>query len=262
MRLNALSPAEPSPSPTGAPVSAGPDRRLDVIEAGTVEYGEAWSWQQRLSAARLDGTGPDTVLLLQHPPVYTAGKRTRPADRPTDGSPVIDVDRGGRITWHGPGQLVGYPIVALAQPIDVVAYVRILEEVLIATCASLGLTTGRVEGRSGVWLAADPDGGRPERKIAAIGVRIARSITQHGFSLNCNPDLSAYDRIVPCGIEDAGVTSLTSELRREVSVEEMLPVVTPLLRAALEGELPIREHVLVIPTPAAGVQWDLHPALG
>lgn len=251
MRLNAL----PHPG------SADHAHRLDIVEAGTVEYTEAWAWQQRLSAARLDGSGPDTVLLLQHPPVYTAGKRTRPADRPTDGSPVIDVDRGGRITWHGPGQLVGYPIVLLAEPIDVVAYVRILEEVLIAGCATLGLVTGRVEGRSGVWLAAEQATGRPERKIAAIGVRIARGITQHGFSLNCNPDMAAYDRIVPCGIEDAGVTSLSSELGREVTVEEMIPVIAPLLRAALDGELPVQEHHLPNPEPATGVQWDLHPAL-
>ncbi|MEJ7650481.1 MAG: lipoyl(octanoyl) transferase LipB [Nakamurella sp.] len=262
MRLNTLLPPESAAPGSAAIASVGDDRQLRIIEAGTVDYEQAWAWQQRLSAARLDGTGGDTVLLLQHPPVYTAGKRTRPADRPTDGSPVIDVDRGGRITWHGPGQLVGYPIVALAQPIDVVAYVRILEEVLIATCEALGLTTGRVDGRSGVWVASDPQTGRPERKIAAIGVRIARGITQHGFALNCNPDLTAYDRIVPCGIEDAGVTSLTAELGRQVTVEEMTPILTPVLRAALDGELPVQEHHLPTPTPASGVQWDLHPALG
>lgn len=248
----------------GAVTSPRRDGALHFVEAGSVDYRQAWTLQQQLSAARLDGTGPDTILLLEHPSVYTAGKRTRAEDRPTDGSPVIDVDRGGRITWHGPGQLVGYPIVALRQPIDVVAYVRLLEEVLIAACDAMGVCTGRVEGRSGVWLPADPAKGRPERKIAAIGVRIAKGITQHGFALNCDPDMVAYDRIVPCGIQDAGVTSLTVELERTVGVAEMLTVIRPLLVRAFDGRLVPTDHPLPsaprVTTP--GVQWDLDRALG
>ena len=158
-------------------------------------------------------------LLLEHPPVYTAGKRTEPLDRPIGdpGAPVIDVDRGGKITWHGPGQLVGYPIVKLREPVDVVAYVRTIEQALIDTCADLGLVTKRVEGRSGVWVP-----GVPDRKVGAIGIRVSRGVTMHGFELNCDCDMSWFDRIVPCGIRDAGVTSLTTELGRQVTVAEVL----------------------------------------
>lgn len=236
-----------------------PGAELIFVEAGRVDYLTAWDRQRRLADERVAGTGPDTVLLLEHDHVYTAGKRTQPQDRPTDGSPVIDVDRGGRITWHGPGQLVGYPVVALAQPVDVVAYVRMLEQVLIAVCADLGLATGRIAGRSGVWLPAGA--GAPERKVAAIGVRIARGVAMHGFALNCNPDMSAFDRIVPCGIADAGVTSLSRELDREVSTEQALPLVRTHLTAGLNGDLPVTEDLLERPAPAPGVQWDLHPAL-
>jgi len=162
-------------------------------------------------------------VLLEHPSVYTAGKRTNSWDRPVDGTPVVDVDRGGRITWHGPGQVVGYPILPLPGPVDVVAYVRRVEQTLIDVCADLGVSTVRVEGRSGVWVPADERG--PERKVAAIGVRVARGATLHGFALNCDCDLSAYDKIVPCGIADAGVTSLSVELGRAVTVPEVLPVV-------------------------------------
>jgi lipoyl(octanoyl) transferase len=169
------------------------------------------------------GSEPDTVLLLEHPPVYTAGRRTEAWERPVDGTPVVDTDRGGKITWHGPGQLVGYPIVRLPDPIDVVAYVRRMEHVLIEVCRELGVHAGRVRGRSGVWLPADADA--PERKIAAIGIRVAQRVTLHGFALNCNPDLSWFDRIVPCGIADAGVTSLARELGRDVTVAEVLPIV-------------------------------------
>ncbi len=179
------------------------------------------------------------MLLLEHPSVYTAGKRTQPEDRPTDGTPVIDVDRGGRITWHGPGQLVGYPIVKLADPIDVVHYVRRLEEALISVCEEFGIHTGRVEGRSGVWVPADDT--RPERKIAAIGIRVQQGVTMHGFELNCNPDLTAFDRIVPCGIRDAGTTSMSAELGRTVTVAEVLPTVRQAVLAALDGELPVSE---------------------
>jgi lipoyl(octanoyl) transferase len=198
---------------------------------GVVPYDEAWRLQQSAHAAVVDGA-EDVALLLEHPPVYTAGKRTELWERPVDGTPVVDVDRGGKITWHGPGQLTGYPIVRLADPVDVVAYVRRLEQVLIDVCAELGLATDRVEGRSGVWT---PDGAR---KVAAIGIRVARGVTMHGFALNADPDLSAYDRIVPCGITDATVTSLSRELRRDVSVDEVLPLVEarlPALSAAAVG---------------------------
>jgi lipoyl(octanoyl) transferase len=192
-----------------------------------MDYEQALAWQRQLHAQRLVGEIDDTALLLEHPSVYTAGRRTEPWERPSDGTPVIDVDRGGKITWHGPGQLVGYPIVELPNPVDVVAYVRRMEEVLIEVCAALGVQGHQVAGRSGVWLPADDRG--PERKVAAIGVRVARGVTLHGFSLNCNPDLSWFGRIVPCGITDAGVTSLTAELGREVTVTDALPVVEALL---------------------------------
>jgi lipoyl(octanoyl) transferase len=196
---------------------------LSLVRAGLVPYQEAWDRQREIHAEVVAGTAPDTCLLLEHPAVYTAGKRTEPHERPFDGTPVVDVDRGGKITWHGPGQIVGYPIVRLAEPIDVVAYVRRLEEALIRTCADLGVTAGRVEGRSGVWVAADDRGG--DRKIAAIGIRVSQGVTMHGFALNCDCDLSAYTRIVPCGIADAGVTSLSAELGRDVTVDEVTPYV-------------------------------------
>jgi lipoyl(octanoyl) transferase len=216
---------------------------LRIERAGLVPYEQAWERQRELHAARVAGEGPDTLLLLEHPSVYTAGKRTMPHERPFDGTPVIDVDRGGKITWHGPGQLVGYPIVALPDPIDVVAYVRRLEEALIEVCAGFGLTTGRVEGRSGVWVAADEPGSgfRPERKVAAIGVRVARGVTMHGFALNCDPDMSAFGAIVPCGIPDAGVTSLSAELGRDVSVEEVIEPVEKAMRRVLAFEAAVTE---------------------
>jgi lipoyl(octanoyl) transferase len=192
-----------------------------------MEYEQALAWQRQLHAQRVVGEIDDTALLLEHRSVYTAGRRTEAWERPVDGTPVIDVDRGGKITWHGPGQLVGYPIVELPNPVDVVAYVRRMEEVLIEVCAALGVQAGQVAGRSGVWLPADDRG--PERKVAAIGVRVAQGVTLHGFALNCNPDLSWFSRIVPCGITDAGVTSLTAELGREVTVPDVLPVMEALL---------------------------------
>ena len=197
---------------------------LTVLRPGLVDYREAWAEQQRLHEAVVAGDRPDTVLLLEHPSVFTAGKRTEPADRPFDGTPVVDVDRGGKITWHGPGQLVGYPIVKLPDPIDVVAYVRRVEQVLIDVCAEFGVTAERVEGRSGAWVRGD-GGARPDRKIAAIGIRVARGVTLHGFAINCDCDLANFDRFVPCGIRDAGVTSLSAELGRPVPVAEVLPVV-------------------------------------
>jgi lipoyl(octanoyl) transferase len=204
---------------------------------GTVDYLDAWERQRAHAEARAGGTGGDMLLLLEHPSVYTAGRRTAPTDRPTGDTPVIDVDRGGRITWHGPGQLVGYPIIGLRKPYDVVGYVRRLEQALITVIEDLGLPCGRVPRRSGVWLAADD--GRPERKVAAIGVRVQRGVALHGFSLNCNPDLTAFDRIVPCGIADAGVTSLSAELGRPVSVAEVLPAVRDAVLAVLDGMIPV-----------------------
>jgi lipoyl(octanoyl) transferase len=196
---------------------------LTVVRAGLLGYQAAWDEQRRVHEAVAAGTAPDTVLLLEHSSVYTAGKRTQAEDRPTDGTEVIDVDRGGMITWHGPGQLVGYPILTLRDPVDVVAYVRRVEALIIDVCAEVGLEAGRVEGRSGVWVAADDRG--PARKVGAVGIRVARGVTLHGFALNCDCDLSAYDRIVPCGIRDAGVTSITAELGRPVTVADVLPLV-------------------------------------
>jgi lipoyl(octanoyl) transferase len=201
-----------------------------------VDYETAWALQRQLADARVDG-GPDTLLLLEHPSVYTAGKRTLPEERPVDGTAVVDTDRGGKITWHGPGQLVGYPIIGLAEPLDVVNYVRRLEESLIHVCADLGLETGRVEGRSGVWVPADDKG--PARKVGAIGVRVSRATTLHGFALNCDCDLNAFSAIVPCGIADAGVTSLTAELGHRVGVEDVMDRVTAAVCDALEGRLQV-----------------------
>ncbi len=206
---------------------------LTVLRPGLVDYELAWDEQRRIHDAVATGARPDTILLLEHPSVFTAGKRTEPADRPLDGARVVDVDRGGKITWHGPGQLVGYPIIRLPDPIDVVAYVRRTEQLLIDVCAEFGVTAQRsaIEGRSGAWVLADDRG--PDRKIAAIGIRVSRGVTQHGFALNCDCDLANFDRFVPCGIRDAGVTSLSAELGRPVTVAEVLPVVERHLPALL-----------------------------
>jgi lipoyl(octanoyl) transferase len=211
---------------------------IDVRRLGTVDYQGAWQLQRELADARVAG-GPDTLLLLEHPSVYTAGRRTLPEERPIDDTPVVDTDRGGKITWHGPGQLVGYPIIALAEPLDVVNFVRRLEESMIKVCAGLGLETGRVEGRSGVWVPGSNVGGTwaPARKIGAIGIRVARAITLHGFALNCDCDLNAFSAIVPCGISDAGVTSLTAELGRRVTVDDVLAPVAETVCDALDGRL-------------------------
>ncbi|HWJ84467.1 MAG TPA: lipoyl(octanoyl) transferase LipB [Cellulomonas sp.] len=219
---------------------------FDELDLGTrlLPYEPTWQLQRDVHAAVVAGESRDTVLLCEHEDVYTAGRRTASWDRPVDGTPVVDVDRGGKITWHGPGQLVGYPIVRLAEPIDVVRYVRALEEALIRTCADLGLDAIRVEGRSGVWFAADERDGVAlrERKVAAIGVRVSRGVTMHGFALNCEPDLAAFTRIVPCGIADADVTSLSVETGRRVTIAE----VTPLVRAHLDATL---SQVLAAPEP-------------
>jgi len=196
-----------------------------------VDYLAAWELQREVHAEVAAG-GTGTVLLLEHPPVFTAGKRTDPSEHPVGVDvPVIDVDRGGKITFHGPGQLVGYPVVRLPDHVLVVDYVRRLEEALILTCADLGVTTARVPGRSGVWIAEDVRG--PERKIAAIGIRVSRGVTMHGFAVNCDVDLGWYDRFVPCGISDAGVTSLTAELGRDVTPAEVVPLVERRLRELL-----------------------------
>jgi lipoyl(octanoyl) transferase len=202
---------------------------VEIRWLGQVAYDEAWALQQRLHDDVVHGRQGDVALLLEHEGVYTAGKRTEVWERPVDGSRVVDVDRGGKITWHGPGQVTGYPILRLADPVDVVAYVRRLEQVLIDVCAELGLATGRVEGRSGVWT---PDGAR---KVAAIGIRVARGVTMHGFALNCDNSLAPYDAIVACGIKDATVTTLSQELGRDVPVAEVLPLLEKHL-PALQAE--------------------------
>ncbi|WP_432249732.1 lipoyl(octanoyl) transferase LipB [Streptomyces sanyensis] len=253
--------------------------------AEAVEYQEAWQRQREVHAARFADEIPDTCLLLEHPPVYTAGRRTEDSERPLDGTPVIDVDRGGKITWHGPGQLVGYPILKLPRPVDVIAHVRRLEDALIRTCAEFGVHTTRIEGRSGVWVLGDAVEDRPvpgaapglsldfdprlaapagteedeefdprlrgpeyapsnagqrreDRKLAAIGIRIAKGVSMHGFALNVNPDNTWFDRIVPCGIRDAGVASLAGELGRDLAIEEVLPVLERHLREVLESADP------------------------
>ncbi|MET8333816.1 lipoyl(octanoyl) transferase LipB [Streptosporangium canum] len=218
---------------------------LAIVRLGVdFPYEQAWDLQRRIHARRVAGEIPDTCLMLEHAPVYTAGKRTAPNERPSDGTPVIDVDRGGRITWHGPGQLVGYPIVKLGEPLDVISYVRLLEETLIHVCADFGVQVGRVEGRSGVWVAGDPSHGLPDRKVGAIGIRVAGGVTMHGFSLNCSNDPSWYNRIVPCGISDAGVSSLSAETGRRIVVDEVMPYAEKHLAEALGArafELPEEE---------------------
>lgn len=220
--------------------------------ADAVDYSAAWDLQRRVHERRVAGEVPDTCLLLEHQPVYTAGKRTSPFDRPVGdpGAPVIDVDRGGKITWHGPGQLVGYPIVALDEPLDVVSYVRLIEDAMISVCGAFGVVADRVEGRSGAWLRGGGSG-RPDRKIAALGIRVARGVTMHGFALNCDCDLSWYDRIVPCGISDAAVTSLSAETGRQVTVADVLPVVEQELARVLgAGSI---ERVIGLPSVDAGL---------
>ena len=204
------------------PVLATPPNAVIALSrSGLVEYQKAWDVQRTVHQEVASGSRPNTLLLLEHPSVYTAGRRTNAADRPNDGTPVIDVDRGGRITWHGPGQLVGYPIVRLQKPTELVGFVREIEAALILVCKDLGLAAVRVEGRSGVWIQDS----RGDRKIAAIGIRVAKGVTMHGFALNVNPDLTAFGQIVPCGITDADVTSLEIELGRSITIDEVAPLV-------------------------------------
>jgi len=212
---------------------------LEILRPGVVPYLEAWDLQRRIHADVVSGERPDTLILLEHPAVYTAGKRTEPHERPFDGTPVVDVDRGGKITWHGPGQITGYPIVRLPEPVDVVSHVRRLEAAMIAVCGDLGVEAGRVEGRSGTWVLADDRG--PDRKIGAIGIRVAQGVTMHGFALNCDCDLRAFDTFVPCGITDAGVTSLSAELGRDVTVDEVLPLVERRMSGVLDAVLEAAE---------------------
>jgi lipoyl(octanoyl) transferase len=206
----------------GVPLLETPsDSAIALSRHGLVEYQKAWESQRAIHQDVVDGKRPNTLLLLEHPSVFTAGRRTDDSERPTDGTPVINVDRGGRITWHGPGQLVGYPIVKLLKPTELVGFVREIEAGLIAVCSDLGLETQRIDGRSGVWVR-DSQG---DRKIAAIGIRVAKGVTMHGFALNVNPDLSAFKSIIPCGISDADVTSLEIELQRVITIDEVAPLV-------------------------------------
>ena len=203
---------------------------LVLTRAGLVEYTEALAVQRSTPSEVAQGLRANTMILLQHPSVYTAGKRTTEFEKPTDGTPVIDVDRGGKITWHGPGQLVGYPIVKLAKPTELVGFVREIEAGLIKVCGEFGINTQRIDGRSGVWVRDE----RGERKLAAIGIRVAQGVSMHGFALNVNPELAAFNRIIPCGIEDAAVTSLAQELSRDITVDEVIPVVEKYLLESLK----------------------------
>ena len=202
-------------------VETPPNAVIALSRSGLVDYQKAWDIQRTVHEEVASGSRPNTLLLLEHPSVYTAGRRTDAAERPNDGTPVIDVDRGGRITWHGPGQLVGYPIVRLQKPTELVGFVREIEAALILVCEDLDLAAVRVDGRSGVWIQ-DSQG---DRKIAAIGIRVAKGVTMHGFALNVNPDLTAFAQIVPCGITDADVTSLEIELGRSITIDEVAPLV-------------------------------------
>jgi len=206
------------------------ENQLKVSELGVVDYLSAWKLQKQIHQDVVNLQTENTLLLLEHPSVYTAGRRTEILDRPLDETPVIDVDRGGKITWHGPGQLVGYPIVKLKNSTDVVGFVRELETALISVCAEFGIKADRYCERSGVWVRDD----KSDRKIAAIGLRVAKGVTMHGFALNVNPDLSAYEKIIPCGITGAKVTSLSAELGREITINEVLPVIKKHIQPMLD----------------------------
>ncbi|CAB4555824.1 unannotated protein [freshwater metagenome] len=202
---------------------------IALTHAGLVEYEQALALQRKFHKEIVAGSRPNSLILLEHPSVYTAGKRTQDFEKPSDGTPVIDVDRGGRITWHGPGQLVGYPIIKLAKPTELVGFVRTLEGALIELCSEFGISAERVDGRSGVWIVDE----KGSRKIAAIGIRVASGVTMHGFALNVCPDLTPFTQIVPCGIDDAAVTSMALELSREITIDEVSPVLEKYLYQAL-----------------------------
>ena len=206
---------------------------VQIVGVGdtTVDYVEAWDLQKQVHHDVVSGARPDTLLLLEHTSVYTAGKRTEDDERPTDGTPVVDVDRGGKITWHGPGQLVGYPITKLALPIDVVKYVRTLEDLLIQVLGEFGIHGERVEGRSGVWVRR----GLTHDKVAAIGIRVSEGVTMHGFSLNVNNSLDAYRGIIACGIRDAGVTTMSILTGNNITVEDVIPRVIAVFTKHYEG---------------------------
>ena len=196
------------------------EKTLIVNELGLIDYGNAWELQKSTHEQVVSGAINNTLLLLEHTSVYTAGRRTEISDRPIDATPVINVDRGGKITWHGPGQVVGYPIIKLKNSTDVVGFVRELETALISVCEEFGIEAKRYCERSGVWIRDE----KGDRKIAAIGLRVAKGVTMHGFALNVNPDLTAYKKIVPCGIADAKVTYMAIELNRSINIQEVLPV--------------------------------------
>ena len=220
------------------------------------DYHQGWELQRRIHAQVAAREMGPQVLYVEHPPVYTAGRRTEPQERPVDGTPVVDVDRGGKITYHGPGQLVGYPIVFLPRGIGVVDYVRRVEEALIRLLAEYGIATGRVPGRTGVWLAAD--GARPERKITAIGIRVSRQTTMHGFALNVESDLGRFGQIIPCGITDAGVTSMADELDGPApSLVEVAQRLEPLLTELLRFEPYTQSPDLAALEPAPAVTFGL-----
>jgi len=203
---------------------------ISIHNLGLVNYEDAWEKQREIQAGVAAGENPNTLLLLEHPPVFTAGRRTSESDRPIDGTPVINVDRGGKITWHGPGQIVGYPIVKLKNGNDVVGFVREIEMALINTCQEFGVNAERYCERTGVWIR-DAKG---DRKLAAIGIRVAKGVTMHGFALNVNPDLSWFKKIVPCGIPDVEITSLSVELRRNIAIVEILESLTRNITTALD----------------------------
>lgn len=216
--------------PLNSPASSAQSAPKIVVDhIGLVKYEDALALQRKIHGEVASGNHANTLLLLEHPSVYTAGKRTQTFEMPSDGTPVVQVDRGGRITWHGPGQLVGYPIVKLLKPTELVGFVRTLESALISVCAEVGVNAVRVDGRSGVWISD----GKGDRKIAAIGIRVASGVTMHGFALNVSPDLSKFSQIVPCGIDDAAVTSLANELNRSVDIAEITPIVEKHLVEAL-----------------------------
>ncbi|GGM65246.1 octanoyltransferase [Thermopolyspora flexuosa] len=211
---------------------------LAIVRLGVdVPYEQAWSLQRKVHERRVAGEIGDTCLLLEHAPVYTAGRRTLPEERPTDGTPVIDVDRGGKIAWHGPGQLVAYPVIRLTESLDINRYVWLLEEALIQVCADFGVTARRVPGVGGVWVPGDPASGLPDRALGAVGIRVHKGVTMHGFALNCANDLSWYNRIVPWGVRDGGVTSLSAETGRRLTVDEVTPVAEKRLAGVLGVEL-------------------------
>ncbi|AQQ15680.1 Octanoyltransferase [Corynebacterium glaucum] len=248
-------PADQSIRASSAPV--------DVRAMGLVDYQKAWEIQAELAAKRATDEVGDTILLLEHPSTFTAGKRTQPEDMPDPSYPVpvVGVDRGGRITWHGEGQLVAYPIIKLAEPVDVVDYVRRLEEAIIEAVRKAGIdTAGRIDGRSGVWVpaatrAASPEASTRDRKVAALGIRITRGVTMHGLSLNCNNTLDHYSHIVACGIDDADVTTMTLELGRQVTPAEMEPLLVDALLRALAGELVVANHSFgSAPDPTKGLK--------